>query len=219
MLNFIDISSWQGDIDLSPMPLDAVIVKATEGINYVNPWCDPKIEQAKSLGLPWGFFHYAKANNPIAEADFFIENCLGYFGKGIPALDWEEEQSVEWVNTFVNHVHARTGVWCWIYANPRYFNQGGVEPNCARWVASYPDLYRPDFSYDGDCPECDGNVVAWQYASDGDISGYDGNLDINHYYGDKESWLRYAGCGKENDAHIEPKTEVFECEHFRIEVK
>lgn len=215
MLNFIDISSHQGDIDLSPMPIDAVIVKATESINYVNPWCDVKIEQAKSLGLLWGFYHYAQDNNPVAEAEFFVTNCKNYFGNGIPVLDWEENQSVDWVNAFVSRVYDLTGVWCWIYANPWRFNQGGVEPNCARWVASYPDVYRPDFSYDGECPECDGLVCAWQYASDGDIEGYAGNLDISHYYGDKDSWLRYAN----KEVPSEPEKKIFECEHFRIEVK
>lgn len=215
MLNFIDISSHQRDIDLSPMPIDAVIVKATESLNYVNPYCDKKIMQAERLGLLWGFYHYAQDNDPKAEAEFFIQNCWNYFGHGIPVLDWEESQSVEWVNMFVRQVHERTGVWCWIYANPWRFNQGGVEPNCARWVASYPDLYRPDFSYDAEPPECDGLVCAWQYASDGNIHGYDGNLDINHYYGDRDSWLRYANVAESpEDDKI-----ILECEHFRIEVK
>ncbi len=44
-LNFIDISSWQAGLDLAAVfaqnPLDGVIVKATEKINYVNPHCDP----------------------------------------------------------------------------------------------------------------------------------------------------------------------------------
>ena len=35
MLNFIDISSHQGDIDLSVLPIDAVIIKATEATSLV----------------------------------------------------------------------------------------------------------------------------------------------------------------------------------------
>ena len=37
MLRGIDISSHQGDIDLSPLAIDFVIIKATEGTGYINP--------------------------------------------------------------------------------------------------------------------------------------------------------------------------------------
>jgi GH25 family lysozyme M1 (1,4-beta-N-acetylmuramidase) len=193
MLNFIDISSWQGDIDLSPLPIDAVIVKATEGTNYVNPRCDPKIQQAISLSLPYGFYHYAKDYDPIAEADYFVDNCLGYFTYGIPVLDWEEGQSVDWVNSFVRRVHDRVGVWPWIYANPWRINQGGVEPNCGRWIADYPNLLHPGFEYNPDYEGyVDGLMCAWQYCSDGRIAGYDGDLGLNHFYGDRDAWNSYA---------------------------
>lgn len=57
MLNGIDISGWQGDIDLSKLNFDFVIVKATEGTGYVNPYCDKKVQQAIKLGKKWGFYH------------------------------------------------------------------------------------------------------------------------------------------------------------------
>ncbi len=207
MLNFIDISSWQGDIDLSALPIDAVIIKATEAENYVNPYCDPKVQQAKSLGLPWGFYHFAQDGDPTAEADYFIDNCEGYFGEGIPVLDWEVNQSVDWVNTFVNRVHDRKGIWPVIYGNPWRFNQGGVEQNCGRWIASYPShLVYPDFNCDeGECPDTDGLVCAWQFASDGRLSGYDGNLDLNRFYGDKNAWLAYAGASNAPEPTPEPE--------------
>lgn len=207
MLNFIDISSHQGDIDLSALPIDAVMVKATEGLGYVNTYCDPKIQQAISMGIPWGFYHFANENDPVAEADYFIENCEGYFGHGVPCLDWEQNQSVEWVNAFVNRVHEVKGIWCWIYGNPWRFNQGGVEGNCARWIASYPShLVNPDFSAnEGEAPETDGLVCAWQFASDGRLSGFNGNLDINRYYGGKDSWLAYAGATPTLDPEPAPE--------------
>lgn len=204
MLKFIDISSWQGDIDLSPLPIDAVVVKATEGLTYVNPYCDKKIQQAINLGLEFGFYHYARSNDPIAEANFFIDNCLGYFNHGIPVLDWEEDQSVDWVNKFVQHVIDRTGINPWIYANPWRFNQGGVNMVCDRWIASYPNVSHPDLEYDpGNVPNTDGAVCAWQYCSDGRINGYSGNLDLNHFYGDVDAWRRYA------NVQTEPSSEIY----------
>lgn len=194
MLRGIDISSHQGDINLSPLPIDFVIVKATEGVGYVNPYCDKKVQQAIGLNKLWGFYHYGKSNEPEKEAQYFIDNCLNYFYHGIPILDWEENQSVDWVNRFVRYVHNKTGIWCWIYANPWRFNQGGVEANCGRWIASYPNVIHPDLNYDpGKVPKTDGLVCAWQYASDGRIAGYNGNLDLNHFFGDAAAWHAYAG--------------------------
>ena len=196
MLNFIDISSHQADLNLVAVSssIQGVIVKATEGTFYVNPYCDRHYQQAKSANLLRGFYHFAGSSDPLAEAAFFYDNAKGYLHNGIPVLDWEGGQTVEWVNKFVRRFHDLTGIWCWIYANPWRFNQGGVEPNCARWVASYPSVAHPTFSQAAswNCPNADGNVVAWQFCSDGRLQEYGYNLDCSVYYGDRESWLRYA---------------------------
>lgn len=193
MLYGIDISSWQEDIDLSPLPVDFVIVKATEGVTYVNPYFKKKADETLKLGKLLGVYHYARANDPEKEAQWFIDNIVPYMGIAIPVLDWEENQDVNWVNRFVDYYKQKTGVWCWIYANPWRFNQGGVREDCDRWIASYPNVLRPGLDYDpGDVPKTDGVVCCWQYASDGQVSGYNGNLDINHFYGDEKAWRSYA---------------------------
>lgn len=196
MLNFIDISSYQDSLNLVAVSssIQGVVVKATEGTGYVNPYCDRHYQQAKSANLLRGFYHFAGTSDPLAEAAFFYRNVVGYLHDGIPVLDWEGNQTVDWVNRFVRQFHNLTGIWCWIYANPWRFNQGEVEANCARWVASYPEVAHPTFAQAAlwECPSADGNVVAWQFCSDGRLSGYNANLDCSVYYGDRESWLRYA---------------------------
>lgn len=197
MLDFIDISSYQASLNLVAVSnsIHGVIVKATEGTSYVNPYCDRHYEQAKGAKLLRGFYHFAGADRPEAEAEYFWNNCRNYFRDGIPVLDWEGTQSVDWVNGFVRHLKDISGIWCWIYANPWRFNQGGVERNCARWVAEYPAVSHPTFKQASNlsCPVADGNVVAWQFCSDGRLNGYGGNLDCSLYYGDEKSWLKYAG--------------------------
>lgn len=204
MLNFIDISSYQATLNLVDVSssIQGVIVKATQGMNYVNPYCDTHYQQAKKCNLLRGFYHFAGTNDPLAEAAFFYQNVLGYLHDGIPILDWEGEQSVDWVNKFVRQFHNLSGIWCWIYANPWRFNQGGVEKNCARWVADYPSVTHPTFAQaqQWKCPSADGNVVAWQFCSDGRLTGYNGNLDCSLYYGNKESWLKYAGANGSGSA-------------------
>ena len=194
MLNFLDTSNWQGWYNPALTGADAVIVKATEGNWLVDGSCDSVVQQAISSGMPWGFYHFAGEGGSICEAAFYVENCRNYFGKGIPVLDWEGAQTVEWVNAFVEYAHEQTGVWPWIYANPWRFNQGGVNSNCARWVADYPDVASPTWTQaqGWDCPAADGNVVAWQFCSDGAVNGIAGNVDLDLFYGDKEQWMAYA---------------------------
>lgn len=203
MINFLDTSNWQGGYNPALTGADAVVVKATEGTDFVDPYCDAIILQAIASGMPWGFYHFASngTNDVVDETLFFLDNCANYFGKGIPVLDWESDMSVEQVNQFVETVHHKTGVWPWIYANPWRFNLGGVNPNCARWVTSYPDVVSPTWSQaqGWDCPAADGNVVAWQFCSDGTVNGIAGNVDLDLFYGDKEQWLAYARGGNRPD--------------------
>lgn len=220
MLKGIDVSSHQGNIQVSTMPVDFVIVKATEGISYVNPYCEPVIRQCTAFGKLWGFYHFGRNNDPKVEAAYFITNCQGYFNRGIPVLDWEDGQSVDWVNSFVREVYTQTGVWPWIYANPWRFNQGAVEPNCARWIAWYPPVIRPSLDYDpGEVPATDGLVACWQYASDGKVDGYEGNLDVDHFFGDKAAWDAYAGRTDQVKVPAKPDTAVLENGDYRVTIE
>lgn len=194
MLNFLDTSNWQGGYNPALTGAGAIIVKATEGTNFIDPYCDQIVQSADIQSIPWGFYHFAGEGNPLQEADYFVDNCLNYFKYGIPVLDWEGNQDVEWVNCFVGRVHERSNVWPWIYANPWRFAQGDVNKNCARWVASYPNIASPTWeqAQDWDCPSADGNVVAWQFCSDGRVNGIDGNVDLDLFYGDADQWRAYA---------------------------
>ena len=118
MLNFLDTSNWQGGYNPALTGADAVIVKATEGPNFVDLYCDLIIQQAIASGMPWGFYHFAGDGDAISEAAFFVENCRNYFGHGIPVLDCEGNQSLDWVNEFVAEVYSSTHVSPRISANP-----------------------------------------------------------------------------------------------------
>lgn len=185
-----DVSNWQSgySTDWLLRTSDFLIMKATEGLNFVDGYCDGWVQACRNAGHPWGFYHFARNNDAIAEADYFVDNTAGYFGEGIPVLDWEDGQSVAWVNAFVERVHSRTGIWPWIYANPWRFQLGGVNENCGRWVASYPGgVPRPE-----ECPAADGvPVCCWQYTST--------PLDKNYFYGGIETWQAYATGGKETE--------------------
>ena len=56
-MNGIDISNWQAGIDVSKVPSDFVICKATQGTSYVSPDCDRAYQQAKKAGKCLGVYH------------------------------------------------------------------------------------------------------------------------------------------------------------------
>lgn len=223
MLRGIDISSWQAGLVVAQLQgIDFVITKATEGTGYVNECCDPWVQQCRNLGKPWGFYHFAGDNGATEEAAFFINNTSNYFGEGVPVLDWEGTQNAAWVNTFVEKVHEQTGIWPWIYANPWRFNQGGVNENCMRWVADYPDVAHPTFEQaeTWDCPEAQGLVGCWQFCSDGQVAGYTGMLDCNLFYGDLAAWNAYAHVPESVQPDPEPSGQsVLENDEYRVVVE
>ena len=198
MLRGIDIYNGQGKAGFKVSnvldQIDFCICKATEGLTFVDPYCDVFVQTLRSAGKCWGFYHFGRDNDPVAEADAFHKACLNYFGEGIPVLDWEKDQSVDWVNRFVRRIHDLEGVWCWIYGNARRFEQGDVEPNCMRWIAKYPNAVSPSFA-DAEGwpkPEAPGLVGAWQFCSDGKLEGYSGKLDLDLFYGDETGWKAYC---------------------------
>ena len=216
-LNGIDISNWQRGIDLSKVPCDFVIAKATEGIGYVDKRCDGFIQQAIKLGKPFGFYHFARPtanNDPIREADYFYNNCKGYFCKGIPILDWEAEnkQNVAYAKAWLDRVYQRSGVKPVIYMSESVVNSYDwsrvANADYGLWVAKYRDN-NPDYNYNmanaGSRPRVKWwqFYCMWQWTSSGRLNGYNGDLDCNIFYGDGSTWDAYAG---KSTSTVKPQT-------------
>lgn len=232
----IDVSNHQGSdgfrISNHLSQIDFCICKATQGVSFVDPYCDVFVQTLISAGKPWGFYHFGDdRNSATAEADYFYSNCANYFGEGIPVLDWEDlydengnllsSPSVAWVNEFTARIYELTRVHPWIYGNPWRFNQGGVDQNCMRWIASYPNVISPPLDYDpGEPPQTDGLVGAWQFCSDGRLAGYSGDLDFDVFYGDAEAWQRYVMGDNTQEAPTqpEPQNTIFENDEMKVEV-
>ena len=63
-MNGIDISGWQAGIDLSKVPCDFVICKATGGIGVSISDFDRQIKQALENGKLAGAYHFARDGFP-----------------------------------------------------------------------------------------------------------------------------------------------------------
>lgn len=118
-LNGIDIASYQAGINLSVVPCDFVICKATQGTGYVNPDCDRAYQQAKASGKLLGVYHYANGGNAVAEADYFLSNIQGYIGEAILCLDWEWQDNAlcgtggparAWISNWCNRIVEKQGL-------------------------------------------------------------------------------------------------------------
>lgn len=235
MLYGIDVSSWQGAINVADMQLDFVISKATQGTNYTNPCCDGVIQQCRETGKKWGFYHFAEGGNPTQEADYFVDECQGYFGSGIPVLDFEADAiglwGVEGSKEFLDRVQQRTGVKPLIYMSESvctYYDWSSVaNADYGLWCARYPDIANPTF-YEIANVDVALNTGAWefaaiwQFASDTRVSGYDGDLDGNVAFMDASAWDAYAGTIVPVEFHDEQEvrnSETFESENLKITVE
>lgn len=206
-LKGIDIASYQANLNAETIPADFVIVKATEGVGYVNPYCDKHFQQALKAGKKLGVYHFARnsSNDAIAEADFFLKNIQGYIKNAILVLDWEDGGAVKdvaWAKRFLDRVFEKTGVKALIYMSESVVNSHDwssvANADYGLWVAKYRDN-AADFNYNmelaGTVPSVKywKGYAMWQWSSTGRLDGYDGNLDVNEFYGDKEAWDKYAG--------------------------
>lgn len=195
----IDISHHQNGIDLSKVPCDFVIVKATQGTGYVSESCDSQVQQAISLGKLWGFYHYVGGGDANSEAEFFVDSTTNYFGHGIPCIDWEEFQNSAWgdldyLRTLVKLVIELTGVKPLIYAPESGFPWDVASSlDCGTWVAQYADNSQTGYQ---DAPWNEGayECAIRQYSSHGRLSGWEGDLDLDKAYMDADTWAKYVGA-------------------------
>ena len=207
-MNGIDIASYQSGIVPAKMTTtDFVIVKFTQGIDYLNPYADRQYSQSKSAGKLLGAYHYAEGRDAKAEAQYFVRSLGNRVGECILALDWEGNQNakfgtgqdVAWCLAWLNEVYRLTGVRPLIYMSKsvcRAYNWLPVAGQYPLWCAQYGSNAGTDYQSN---PWTDANGFgAWksdtirQYSSNGRITGYSANIDIDKAYLTAEQWRAMA---------------------------
>lgn len=216
MMKGIDISNWQSNLIPSNLDIDFCICKATEGTGFVDKFCDAFIQNCKSKGILYGFYHFAGTDNPYSEAQFFYQNCLGYIGEGVPVLDyevWGLNDDVSWCELFLAEFHRLSGVWPLLYISASHCNDfvnSWIPQTCGLWVAGYPQDYTSwpgDDSMPYEIYPWD-FVAIWQFTSSLMLPGYGSTLDGDLAYMDAKAWKAYAGVNNwEKPADPEPKPE------------
>jgi len=193
-LEGIDVSNWQGRIDWSRVRAAGVrfaIAKASEGIGYRDRSYERNRAGALAHGLAFGAYHFARPeNDPIKEADWFVEVANYRRGMIIPTLDLERTGGrspaglTKWTKAWLTRVHDRLGVRAMIYVSPSFWRQyldntewfarhGYHVVWVAHWRASNPKV--PASGWDGH------SWTFWQYSTTGSVPGISGPVDLNRY--------------------------------------
>ena len=203
-MNGIDISGHQKGIDLAVVPCDFVIIKATQGISFVNPDYKRQITQALSLGKYTGVYHYATGADINAQAEHFLNTIMPYLGKVIIALDWEGQDNnkfsdYKFCESLLEAIKDKTGKTPFLYMSKSVARQYKWEKgrNYPFWCAQYKK-FNPPKTYVSDPWTDSKGWGAWngcsiyQYSSVGRLSGYNKNLDLDLCYLTGDEWNQYA---------------------------
>lgn len=212
-LNGVDISAYQSGINISALSnTDFVIVKATQGTNYTNPYFTTHIDAALAAGKKVGAYHYANGVGATAEAEYFVSVIRPYIGKLALFLDWEtgsdsSSKNAAWGNIsyakqWLDRVKELTGVAPLVYtsqsvaAGSDWSSVSGA--GYKLWLAQYASM-NPINGYK-DSPWQSGSVGAFgsyvmhQYGI-GYVTGYSGQIDMDKFYGSESDWDAMAGGG------------------------
>ena len=215
MMNGIDISYCQPQIDWDVLPVDFVIIKAGQR-DFTDPYFEQHYKAATQKGIPCGAYWYGEAKTIEAaknEADCFIERLGGkkfdypvYYDVEGDMLNLDSKTLTAIVKAFLERVEA-AGYWVGLYMSgyPMHDLIGKeVLSRFALWVADtrgvQPSTYL-GVSYG-----------MWQYSWKGVISGIAGDVDLDYCYVDYPAQIKAKGLngyGKQPDKPPEkPETDA-----------
>lgn len=203
-----DISRWQGDVnyDVFKNNTQFVIIKATEGKGFTDPKFSRNQSEARRVGLPLGYYHFARPdlkNSGRDEADYFL-SVIGSPVEGeVYVLDYEPASNpgdvVAWCKEWLDRVLEKTGVKSIIYLNQaqvKAFNwKPIVDAGYGLWIAAYlktkeENFYSPYHNAfeKGAWPFA--AIQQWTNAQN--VPGISGNVDGNVFFGDIATFKKYG---------------------------
>lgn len=133
------------------------IIKATQSVDYINPFLEEDANKAKEAGLHYiGYYHFAisGASSALDQANFFAEKIAGLPRNIGGTLDQETQDDswgalAEWSDSFLNRLED-------LYIGPKLYSNGNFLTNMPGAPFGFP-LW---FASPGVKPRR--NVWAWQ---------------------------------------------------------
>lgn len=156
----IDISRYQGNLkhELNRLnTLHFLICKATEGLYKVDPEFASNWQFIKEKGFVRGAYHfYHDKDNPIAQADHFLNTIKGMTNEDIPPVIDVEESSLKGLTNIrsfnhtllvlLRHIAEKTKRKPIIYTDLHFANKYMVNDSLSNyplWLAEYSKRTRP----------------------------------------------------------------------------
>ena len=156
----IDISVYQPNLNFTSIKasgVEVVYMKATEGLTYNNKLLKSQYNGAKSAGLKVGFYHYLRANDPVAEAKHFLSVISGLKSDCLYGIDSEEQTETAGISSrtrrFADYLISQ-GKPVVLYTGESFYNTEilPIVRDLPLWVAHYGLSKRPTIK-----------SVGWQY--------------------------------------------------------
>ena len=203
----IDIASYQhpngAAIDWATVAANRrfVIIKASEGSSYTNPYYSEDSQKARAAGMVVGAYHWLNYNSSaVPQADHFIASIGGALPDGDlpPMLDVEEVESshtpaqrVAYMQGWLDRVEQVTGRKPMIYSGSWYWS--GYLGNPTGYAGVYPMVWAAYVSGCPSVPDDFPGLTMWQYlGSDGVTPGIQGACDQDKFYGTEAELLALA---------------------------
>lgn len=183
-LNGFDVSHWQGDVDFKKLKAEGnefSFAKATDGRSGIDSKWTRNRNQAASIGLPSGSYHFYQPDiDPLMQAKHFCD-VVGkvHLGELPPVMDWEQRSKLGLRNSvlkmnslkFLEYIEDRLERTPVIYMGSYWINEMGDLKDFTRfplWIASYRKEIQTIGQWD--------RWTFWQYT---DSNG----LDKNYFNG------------------------------------
>lgn len=197
----VDVSRWQGEIDwpaLRRHGANFAYIKATDGIDHIDPMFRHNWQAAARAGVKRGAYHFFYwCRRASDQAEWFIRNVPKEKGALPPVLDveWNHQSNCKWrpsraeilekMQVFLDRLERHYGQRPVIYTTPDFYrdNLRGAFRDYPFWlrsVAAHPSEVYPGRDW-----------VFWQYSGTGLSQGVDGKIDLNVFNGDEKAWHRW----------------------------
>lgn len=167
------------------------ILKATEGIGFIDRYLNSDRAAAHAAGLLVGLYHFARAGDPVAQARYFL-SVVGPLAVGEFVVLDDEDPAITpaWVQTWCDTVYAATTVKPLVYINQSVQNTqnwaGVVADNDGEWLAKYDGTLTQPSGGPWGAP------AMKQYSDAGSVAGIAGGVDLDVFYGDVSQLAAYG---------------------------
>lgn len=180
----IDVSNNNGHIDFNKVKnagIEVIIIKATEGVDWVDPLLEEHYSKVCGKGFSIGFYHFmSEKTSPSKQAEDFYNAIKDKEYNVLPCLDIETNnvgrnatQITDRCLEFLIKFKELSGLDCMIYTGG-YFGRDNLDSrikNYPCWAAHYGVSKPMDMGFK--------NVVGHQYTENGRIQGINGVCDLN----------------------------------------